>query len=157
MSALSADELAFLQAHSGATPNPQALAEARIANAVNEENELSDALTVREVADLLGVSPSRVRHWLADGSLYAYKSQGRGTERKLPRWQFHHGDVIPHLGEVLNALPDNDAPLGVKAFFLNARVEHPTSEENYSVRDWLLGGQDPAEAIALADEQKYTL
>lgn len=155
--ALSADEVSFLEEHSGAKPNVLALVQARIVNAVEESADYSEAMTVKEAANLLGVSESRVRHRLSDGSLYAYKSDGRGVERKLPRWQFRHNDVIPHLGEVLNALPEDFTPLDAKAFFMNARVDHPTRDETFNVRDWLANGGDPGEVIALAHEQQYAI
>ena len=76
MSDRSADEMAFLREHGGVTPNTRAVIEALTANAVNEANELSDALAVHQVADL---------HRLSDGSLYAYKTLGRRAGRKFPR------------------------------------------------------------------------
>ena len=155
--ALSADEVSFLEEHSGAKPNDLALVEARILNAIEESVDHGEAMTVREAASLLGVSESRVRHRLSEGTLYAYKSDGRGVERKLPHWQFRHNDAIPHLGEVLNALPEDFTPLDAKAFFMNARVDHPTRDETFSVREWLTNGGDPGEAIALAHEQRYVI
>ena len=155
---LTADELAFLREHGGVSLNSRVLAKARTASAVDEASELNNALTIHQVADLLGVSDSRVHHRLSEGSLYAYKPQGHGAMVKLSRWQFHYGDVIPHLPEVLHALLDRYSPVDIRAFFLNVRVDHPTGEETLSVKDWLIGGEeDPTEAIELADSQKYTI
>jgi len=155
--ALTSAEESFLDLHSGTRPNPQALQDARLATALTEFVDHNEALTTSEVADLLGVTTSRVRHRISEGTLYAFRSEGRGQERRLPAWQFEQGKEIPRLGEVLDALPDEFTALDVKSFFLNARVDHQTRDETFSVREWLIAGSDPSEVVALAHEQSYAL
>lgn len=154
---LSAAEVAFMDAHSGTKPNPVVLFESRIQSEFERAADLDEAMTVSEVASLLGVSPSRVRHRLSAQTLYAYPSAGTGVGRLIPRWQFVGGKEVPHLGEVLRALPAEFTPMDVKAFVLNARVDHPTRDVTVGLLDWLSGGNDPAEAIALADDQQHTI
>lgn len=156
-SALSEAEERFLDAHSGVTPNHDALLGSRIENGIEVERESASALTVNEVAHMLGVGSSRVRHRISEGSLYALPSQGRGTERKLPRWQFVDDESIPHLAQVTQALPEEFATLDVKAFFAHARIDHPDGQRTVNVTEWLISGGAPEPVAELADSLRYTL
>lgn len=154
---LSVAETAFMDAHSGTTRNPQALVEARIRSEVERATDHAQALSVQDTAKLLDVSPSRVRHRLGDRALYAYPSAGSGVSRLIPRWQFVGGKEIPHLGEVLRALPEEFTPIDVKAFVLNARIDHPATGETIGLVEWLSSGNHPAAAVALAHDQQHTI
>lgn len=154
---LTASESAFIDAHSGTKANPMALVSARALTQDELSADLRDALTVVETAELLGVSLSQVRRRVRERTLYSYPSAGRGARRLLPRWQFVDGREVPHLGDVMKLLPREFTPLDVKGFVFNARVDHPTDGATFRMLDWLLDGQDPAAAVALADAQNFTL
>src|SRR5690625_1466673 len=154
---LTAEEEAFLDTYSGTEADPKALLQTRIYEAITTDMQARAMLTVNQAAARLGVSPSRVRHRIREGSLYAAPSSGRGTERRLPRWQFIDDRAIPHLKDVLAALPDEYTPLDVKAFFDNATIDSPTTGEPVPIREWLDSGHQPSPVIALAHDQRYTL
>ena len=93
---------------------------------MRQQRLAEDTLTVDQVAELLGVSASRVRHRIGDGSLYCLPDRAGGVSRAaLPTWQFEGGDAIPHLPEVLCVLPGDFTPVEVRDFAFNAQVEHP--------------------------------
>lgn len=112
---------------------------------------LAGALDVAEVAQLLGVDPTRVRQRLRARTLYGLRVQGRSW--RLPRFQFDEtGREIPHLGAVLRALPDTLHPRSVEGFLLSPQPELSTDGEPTGPRDWLRGGgpADPVVELAAA-------
>ena len=155
--ALSESEEAFLDAHSGVVPSPKALEDFRIQNAIAEEREEASSLTVAEAAQMLDVGDSRVRHRIAEGSLYALPTRGRGISRRLPSWQFVDSEPIPHLSDVVSALPDEFGPFDIKAFFTRAAVDNHTGGNTVGVIEWLVSGGDPEEVLSLANSLRYTL
>lgn len=97
------------------------------------------ALTEREAAAFLGVSESRVRQRVGDGTLYALRA---GSERRLPRFQFAEGGLVPNVGEVLQEVPEDVHPLAVERWFTTPEPDL-IIEDDYdplSPRDWLLSG-----------------
>lgn len=143
----------FLDAHGGVKDNREALLQERVAARLRRQRLVEDTLNVDQVADLLGVSTSRVRHRISDGSLYCFPSEGRGVARRIPAWQFEQGDAIPHLAHVLAGLPDDFSPVEVRDFAVNAKVDHPTRGTQVPLLQWLLDGGDPAPAVELAAAQ----
>jgi hypothetical protein len=150
---LSGSDIEFLDTHGGVRDNRAALMKARISAAVRAASVFDETLTVDQAAELLDVSPSRVRHRISDGTLYSYPGEGRGVARRLPSWQFLDGEPIPHLAEVLDALPEDFTPVEVRDFVLNAQVEHPARGITVDLAGWLVDGGDPAPAIELAAAQ----
>jgi hypothetical protein len=70
---------------------------------VAEAIELSaTSRTVGQVAANLGVDPSRIRHRVADGDLYAVKVSRRLL---LPAWQFNEGFTLPSLAVCWRLFP----------------------------------------------------
>ena len=107
------------------------------------------ARTVDGAASEAGVHPSRVRHWIADGSVHAVKIGGRNL---LPSWQFGpEGRPLPHLGEVLAALPSDLHPLSLAGFFATPAPELEIDDRELAPIEWLASGGDPAPVVALAD------
>ena len=143
----------FLDAHGGVKDNRGALLQERVASRLRQQRLVEDSLTVDQVAELLGVSTSRVRHRIGDGSLYAYSAGGRGIARRIPEWQFEDGHAIPHLAEVLAALPEDFTPVEVRDFAFNAHIEHPTRDTQVPLLQWLRDGGDHAPAAELAAAQ----
>jgi excisionase family DNA binding protein len=62
-----------------------------------------ETLTPTEVAQLLGVSPNRVRQLLRDGKLMAVPGSGNG---KIPADFLQGGSVLKHLAGLLTVLRD---------------------------------------------------
>jgi hypothetical protein len=151
--ALTPDESAFLDAHGGVSDNRQALVKARVAARVRSGTLARENLRVEEVAELLQISASRVRHRLRDGTIYSYPSRGRGVPRTIPSWQFDDRTAIPHLAQVLDSLPRDFTSAEIRDFALNAEIDHPVNDATVPLLDWLRDGRDPAPAIELAQTQ----
>lgn len=143
-------EASFLQAHGGVRDNREALVRATVSSRVRAEAVGRGHLTVDETADLLGVSASRIRHRIGEGSIYAYPSSGRGTTRRIPSWQFDGGAPIPHLASVLAGLPEDYRPSEILDFVQNAEVDDPARNATVPLWTWLRDGGDPQPARELA-------
>lgn len=154
---LSEADTSFLETHGDVRDNRDALIRTRAASRVRVSSLEREALTVEQTADLMGVSASRVRHRIGDGSIYAYPSTGRGVARKLPYWQFHNGAPIPQLASVLAELPDGYRPSEIRDFALNAEVDDPLRDAAVSLLEWLRDGGDPEPARELAAAQHYVI
>ncbi len=109
------------------------------------------ALTESEAASLLGVSESRVRQRIGEGTLYAVRT---GRERRLPRFQFAGGRPVPHAGEVLREVREDAHPLAVERWFTSPDPDLILEGEGepLSPRDWLLSGGSPEALEPLAGE-----
>ena len=118
----------------------------RVASRVRAAEVDRENLTVDQAAELLGVSASRVRHRLGDGSIYAYPSTGRGVARRIPHWQFHAHRSIPHLASVLAELPDDFRPSEIRDFVFKADVDDPSRDATVPLLEWLRDGGDPEPA-----------
>jgi excisionase family DNA binding protein len=111
------------------------------AKAVAAQAVLRDsALTVAEVAEVVGVDTSRIRHRLAAGRLTGWKDRGGW---RLPAWQFTLSGVLPGLETVLAAVPDDQPPLVVAAFIATAQPDLLLDGEPATPRQWLLATGDP--------------
>ena len=154
---LTAAETSFLQTHGGVRDDREALVRARVAARVRGESAERENLTVEQAAERLGISASRVRHRIGDGSIYAYPSTGRGVARRVPSWQFHDGAPIPHLASVLAELPDDYRPSEIRDFVANAQVDDPVRNAAVPVLQWLRDGGDPQPARELAAAQHYLI
>lgn len=146
-------ETTYLERHGGVRDNREALIESRLAGAVLEETITKESMTAVQAASLMGISASRVRHRIGEGSLYAYPSNGRGVERKIPYWQFHDREPTPHLSDVLDGLPDRLRPSDIRAFALHAEVDDPVTGAIVPLLDWLRDGGDPKIARELAESE----
>jgi hypothetical protein len=110
---------------------------------------LATSLTTAEAAALLKVDVSRVRQRLREGSLLGVDYDG---ERRLPRFQFERGLVLPGLREVLAALPGGLNPLDVAEWILspNPDLESDRDATPLSPREWLLNGGAVDRVVVLA-------
>jgi excisionase family DNA binding protein len=150
-------ESAFLTTHGGVRDNREALVRSRVASRVRAEEVDRETMTVDQAAELMGVSASRVRHRLGDGSIYAYPSTGRGVARRIPDWQFHAHRPIPHLASVLAELPDNYRPTEIRDFVFRADVDDPSRDSTIPLLEWLRDGGDPEPARELAAAQHHVI
>lgn len=112
---------------------------------------VATGLTVSQVASKLGIDESRVRHRLADRTLYGLKIRGTWV---LPAFQFEGKKVLPGFDVVMPHVPVNLHPLGVLNWFglPNPDLVVGDDEEALSPRDWLATGHDPKIVAALAEE-----
>lgn len=106
---------------------------------------VATALSQKEVADLLGVSTSRIRQKLEAGDLFALRTP---VGRVCPRFQFSATGALPGLEVVVRTLRPQAHPVAVQRFFLteSADLESETLKRTLSPREWLLTGH-PVEAI----------
>jgi hypothetical protein len=93
------------------------------------------------VCAVLGLRPDDVRAELAQGHLLSI--EGPGGEPLFPVWQFPHGERLPHLAEVLEALGDAD-PVNTAQWFCRCRREL----NGLPAAIWLQGG-DPESVLHL--------
>ena len=112
---------------------------------------VTTALSQKEVAELLGVSTSRIRQKLEAGELYAVRTTGG---RVCPRFQFGPGGTLPGLESVLRALHTEAHPVAVQRFFMDVHpdLESETLNRALSPHEWLLTGHSPETLVVLARE-----
>lgn len=156
---LTDSERRFLIEHGGLTAadlTPEALAKgfevAERAVAASIAEVRAGALTVSEVASLLGQPRAAVLQAIASGDMYAVLGESPATEPLLPRWQFHEGRVIPHLRKVIAALPSDEHPLLVESFMTSWDEDYL---DGWPPAAWLLAGRDPAAVVQYADDLSW--
>jgi hypothetical protein len=115
---------------------------------------LSLALTEGEVREMLEVGASRVRQRVADGSLYAVSV---GRERRFPAFQFLGRNLVPGIGEVLKAMPEDLHPLEVESWLTgpdpDLRIEGSDDfGEALSPLEWLTSGGSVDTLLPVARE-----
>lgn len=108
-----------------------------------------EALTVRDAARLLRISPRSVQRQIASRKLYAIRASIGWV---LPRFQFDGERELPGLHEVLCDLEQGLHPLSVKRFFLTPQADLRVAgdEQPLTPRDWLLLGRSPKDVARLA-------
>jgi hypothetical protein len=128
-------------------PRPRALASATADTVAESIDLVGSSRTVSQVAEDLGVDPSRIRHRAAERALYTLKV---GRRLLLPAWQFDDGAPLPSLAAVLAALPPDLHPLEVASFMTRAQADLEVRGRPVSPKRWLAGGGNPAAVIELA-------
>jgi hypothetical protein len=152
---LTAGEAKFLTFHSGVpadrlTLERNAAAQQAVAVAAvkADASAVAGAYTTSEVAKLLGVASANVRRALVRGDLYAAGRAPRTREHTFPIWQFHDGRPLPHLADVLAALPGDMHPLDVETVMTTPceplRGRSPV--------EWLASGGDPNPVVRYATD-----
>lgn len=117
--------------------------------AIQQEIE-RETITTRAVADLLNTQTSHVRQLARQGDLYVAGKHGRSF--LFPTWQFIDGKRVPHLRDVLRALPSDMHPLTVATFMTSPAREL----KNMTPVQWLETGGDPRPVVDLADAEAWT-
>ena len=112
---------------------------------------VTTALSQKAVAELLGVSTSRIRQKLEADELYAVRTTGG---RVCPRFQFGPRGTLPGLESVLRALHTEAHPVAVQRFFMDVHpdLESEALKRALSPHEWLLTGHSPEAVVALASE-----
>lgn len=150
---LSAQEEAFLRA-SGAKGVGETAEDAIARNVarVSEEYDtlLRTAMTGRQIAELLRVTPGRISQRAAQCSLYTMS--GRGGAVVYPAFQVCGDCLLPGLEQVIAALPLGANPVAVARFFNTQHPDLATPNGVLSPRDWLLAGNDPRTVAVLASD-----
>jgi len=148
-SSLSAGEVAALESVK-LTITPwagEASEDPLVASIIDYMALLETSRTTAEVAELLQVDVSRIRQRLREHSLFGIEYDG---ERRLPRFQFERGQVMPGLREVLAGLPEALNPLDVAEWFLTRTADLEVGDRALSPREWLLRGESIATVVELA-------
>lgn len=141
---LSAPEVEFLAAHGGPetaglvkgwSPSGERQARARVAL-----RALSDAVagsvSTREAAEMLGVDRSRISRRITGNALWAFDIRG---QRRIPRWQFVGGGLLPGLDVIVAAIPRDATPAVLDAFM---QTPQPDFDDRTPI-EYLAGGGDP--------------
>ncbi len=111
---------------------------------------VANAVPLAAVAGRLGVTDGRLRQRIAKRELFAI--QGRRVGWRVPTWQIDGDGLVPGVGKVLKALPDDAHPLTVSTFFLTPNPDLSIEGEPVSPIDWLRSGGQPAIAAQLAED-----
>lgn len=103
---------------------------------------LADARTVAATAELLGVTPARVRQMLNEPqpALFGLKAGGAWL---VPGFQFVDGRPVPNLRPVLAALPAGTHAVEFFNWFTRPDPVLRLQDEPVSPRTWLSSGGDP--------------
>lgn len=123
--------------------------DARVATMARLAATLAEAKGVREVAQDLGVSATRIRQRAAERSLYGIHE---GEEWRFPRWQFNAGanTPIPGLAAVLPSVPAELHPVAVERFFTEPCPDLEIEDVAVSPVTWLESGGNAALVASLA-------
>lgn len=106
---------------------------------------LSGSVTLSEVAELVGESSSAVASWTADHQLATFLLDG---QVRYPLWQFHGGQPLPGLPDVVAALPSTWRARKVMAV-MAAPIE---ILDGASPSQWLADGGDPSTVVRMLED-----
>lgn len=106
--------------------------------------------TPAELAEKLGLDPSRIRQRIREGTLLAVELNG---EKRVPWFQFERGIEVPGLPKLLAAVGDKVSPLAFAMWFLTPTPDFLSADKGRSVspREWLLRTGDVDSVLALAE------
>lgn len=159
---LTRDQLDFLVESGSVTLDEYAAAESRVAKGSllsraqgTRLNELTDSLSTAEVAELLDIDESRVRHRQGAGSLYSYVV---GRNRRYPSWQFSHRTetgLLPGIAKITAALPDDIHPATVRGLMETPQGGLVVNGEPTTPLDWLLSGGDLSTVLDVIEGYRY--
>ena len=117
-------------------------AEIAIANAAHF---ILDTLSQEEAAHLLNRDKTVLSQRVSDGQLLAVQRDGRP---RFPTWQFHKGEALPGMSEIIGALSSAEMDIVSLGNFMT----RPNDElDGLSPVDFLVGGGDPDEIAVLLD------
>lgn len=157
-SSLSDEQSAFLIESGAFTPEELAETQASIARGELAEAErrtrqsaVKASLSAEEVATQLGIDVAQVEHRRADGSLFAFTTDG---EHRYPTWQFT-GDrrrpVLPGLARLIRAFPDDKHPASILGFMSTPQESLLVDNERLTPVEWLLQGGNPQRLVDILE------
>lgn len=152
---LSEGETNYLAAHAGVQSATAAERETlQTRSAARAAGEAAATLNRRQLADRLGMDPTGISRQTGALDLYSYRS---GAGRPVyPDWQLidyetrGKDSVLPHLGQVIRALPAGAHPITVRTFMTTPTPDLQIDGRDASPRDWLIGGGDPSAVTGMA-------
>lgn len=122
-------------------------AEIAIANAAQF---MLDTLSREEASHLLNRDKTVVSRRVSNGQLLAVQRDGRP---RFPPWQFHKGEALPGMSEIIAALSSAE----MDTVSLGNFMTRPNDElDGLSPVDYLVGGGDPDDIAALLDAAART-
>ena len=137
------DDEAALYDEADFAVDEQAYARVTLEAAGHTARLISTAYSANEVAELLGVSDSRVRQRRGDRTLWAIEDAGGWV---FPALQFENTDgrrrQIRHLDRVLPAIPTDMHPLAVARLLTTAQPDLVVDGQPVSPLQWLRDGGD---------------
>lgn len=110
--------------------------------------------SVAEAAEMLGVTPARVRQRCAAGTLLA---QRRSDGWHLPRFQFPEDREVPGWAAVATAIPHGTPLLFAERVLTSPSPALVTEGEELAPFEWLAQGGDPSAAAAAVDDALHRL
>ena len=155
MSTVPVSKADYLARHSGVSPaSPDALAELDAQSRAREQADRDASFTIEEVAACVGRDVSAVRELVVRGQLLAYPDGADGTLR-VPDWQIADaGTFLPHLSDVLAAMPRPTPAVSARAFMTTPTTDMATDSARpasaVSPMEWLTAGGDPRTVLSLA-------
>lgn len=123
---------------------------------------LTNTYTASEVAALLGIDASSVRHRQSKNTLYGFRA---GRIRLYPRWQFIPGEkvsTIPHLPLLVRAIPSDWDPADVEGFMTTPQDDLRSTEDSVDPKEWmtpiewLAAAKDPAPVVGILEDADIT-
>lgn len=116
-----------------------------------EVSEIAATLGSSEVAKLLGIDASRVRHRQSASQLYSYMS---GRTRRYPDWQFSDrlkSKVLPGLSTIIKSFPKETHPGTIRGLMTTPQETLLVNGQATTPRDWLIGGGDLNKVLGLIE------
>ncbi|MEJ6489207.1 hypothetical protein PQI23_05685 [Leucobacter sp. USCH14] len=110
--------------------------------------------TVTEAAEMLGVTPARVRQRCAAGTLLA---QRRSDGWHLPRFQFPEDREVPGWATIAAVIPRGTPLLFAERVLTSPAPALMNDGEELAPFEWLLQGGDPASAARAVDDALHRL
>jgi len=123
------------------------IARALAESAARRKTIEASSLTVRQVAELLGVQGSRVRQRLLGGTLRGFKA---GNTWRVYAWQFVDGGELPGMRDVNEALRPGIDALVLHGFLTSPNVDLVVAGERVSPLRWLQARLDPRPVASIA-------
>ena len=141
------DEAVLRETGSLAYEMPPLAERASAKTAMRTVQLLEDALTVQQVADVLKVSPGRVRQRLSKRTLLGIDVAGNW---KLPKFQFTADGEVRGLDQVLPGLPSDVHPLVLWRFLTTPHPDLILENEAVSPGTWMSTGGSVEPVLELA-------
>lgn len=114
-----------------------------------EQQSAARSATVTETAEMLGVTPARIRQRCASGTLLA---QRRSDGWHLPLFQFPDERELRGWATVAQAIPRSTPLLLAERVLTSPAPRLRAEEEEFAPLEWLAQGGDPAAAAAAVDD-----
>jgi len=113
---------------------------------------VSTSFTVEHLAEVIGVSPSRIRQRLNhDRTIWGFKT-GPRHQWRIPAWEVLDGRLLAGLEPLAKAIPLDMHPVAVERLVHTPNPDLVIDNEPVSVRDWLPAGNDAATPAAFVGD-----